>query len=61
MERVYHIQVLSKSQKNIYRIIKMHLDIIINISLPGIQTKQEMITSLLLHALHQPFLTNLES
>ena len=56
MERVYHIQVLSKSQKNIYRIIKMHLDIIINISLPGIQTKQEMITSQLLSALLHQFL-----
>ena len=57
MERVYHIQVLSKSQKNIYRIIKMHLDIIINISLPGILTKQEMIASQLLNALHHLSLT----
>ena len=34
----------------------MHLDIIINISLPGIQTKQEMITSQLLSALLHQFL-----
>ena len=59
MERVYHIQVLSKSQKNIYRIIKMHLDIIINISLLGIQANLVMIPSQLLNALHHLFLTNL--
>ena len=34
----------------------MLLDLIINISMPGIQTKQEMITSQLLNALLHQFL-----
>ena len=40
---------------------KMLLDLIISISMPGIQTKQEMITSQLLSVLLHQFLTNLES
>ena len=36
----------------------MSLALIINISMPGIQTKQEMITSQLLSALHHLSLTN---
>lgn len=55
---IYQLQLLSRFQQNIYRIIKMHLDLVINISMPGILTKQEMITSLLLNALHHLSLTN---
>ncbi|RGS09887.1 hypothetical protein DWY11_15575 [Segatella copri] len=53
---IYQLQLLSRFQQNIYRIIKMHLDLVINISLPGIQTKQEMIASQLLSALLHQFL-----
>ena len=61
MERVYHIQVLSKSLLNIYRVIKMLLDLVTNISTPGILASQVMIMVLLLHAPHQLFLTHQES
>ena len=61
LNQKYQLQLLSKSQQNIYRIIKMLLGLVINISMPGILMDQVMIPSLLLHALHQPFLTNQES
>ena len=52
----YQLHVLSRFLLNIYRVIKIPLDLIINISMLGIQTKQEKITSQLLSALLHQFL-----
>ena len=54
----YQLHVLSRFLLNIYRVIKIPLDLIINISMLGIQAKQEKITSQLLNALHHLSLTN---
>ena len=58
---IYQLQLLSKSQQNIFRTIRMLLDIVINISMPGILMDQVMIPSQLLHAPHHLFLTHQES
>ena len=61
MAYTYQRHVLSRFQQNTFRNIKMLLDLIINISMLGIQAKQEKITSQLLNALLHLFLTNLVS
>lgn len=58
---IYQLQLLSKSQQNISRIIKMLLDPVINISMPEILMDQVMIPNRLLNVPLHPFLTNLEN
>ena len=60
-KRVYRLQLLSKSQQNTFRTIRVLLDPVINISMPGILMVQVMIQNRVLNVLLHPFLTNLES
>lgn len=61
LQKPYLLHLLSMSQQNIFRIIRMPLEQIIIISMPGTLMNQAMAISLLLLALLHPSLTNPEN